>query len=110
MLFLTILLILVLFIKLFQYKYDNFEGNCIKPIHNNIQFSLTKNKLKQFFDTYGDKPEQIEQIIQFYMIRDLSDNINFNDLFLNTDGSVIDPLNDTQFKLYTPETCHIKYL
>jgi len=108
---LIILFVLVIFIKLYQYKYEPFEGTCIKHIENNLTFSLTKNKLQQMFDNYGDDDAKMKEVISYYMLRDLSDNVDFGSLiYSTTDGSIIDPVNDSNQQLFSSSDCKLNYL
>lgn len=110
---LVIILGLVIFIKLYQYKYEPFEGTCIKPIENNLTFSLTKNKLQQMFDNYGDDDAKMKEAIGYYAIKDLSDNVDFESIIYNTtDGgmNIVDPVNDTNQQLFSASDCKLNYL
>jgi hypothetical protein len=107
---LIILFVLVIFFKLYQYKYEAFEGNCIKHVENNLTFSLTKNKLQQLFDNYGDDDSKMKEAISYYMIQDLSNNVDFDNHFLDVSNVAIDPVNDGDLKLYSPSNCKLDYL
>ena len=107
---LVILILLVIFIKLYRYKYETFEGNCIKPIEDHLTFSLTKNKLKQIFYKYGNDDHHVQNIIKFYAQRDLSDNVNIENIFYDVSNEPIDPLNDHNNQLLSINTCELEYL